>query len=400
VINPPRFACLLVLMFAIAGASAPPEEEPAKSGHQTDAQTDSAADAATASDDATTDGADELEAAMDDAPPRRRRKPNYALGAPEFFRAMRATLSDTPGDIRVDRDVVYRRVAGRELRLDIYRPADPVSAEAASGHDAAGTRQTAATARKTATAARLPVIMYVHGGGWKMGDKRRQVALHYDFVRRGYASVSVNYRLTDEGTFPACVVDCRAALRWIRRHADEYGFDPRRIGLVGSSAGGHIAALMGTASDKLFAAGDFPDESVRVAAVVARFGVFDIRGLGDVGIARVLVDDLMGGPESERPALYQQASPQAYVEAQISRGGGRNPFPPFMLIHGDRDRIVAFEQSRRMHDALTQAGCDSTLIRVRGGVHGLLIGEMNPPPDECRARMFEFLDRHVKGTKG
>ncbi|MEE8170673.1 MAG: alpha/beta hydrolase, partial [Phycisphaerae bacterium] len=226
-------------------------------------------------------------------------------------------------------------------------------------------------------------------------SKRRARALVFEAVQRGYAVCSIGYRLSGEDKFPACVRDCRAALRWVRANAARYAADPERIALMGSSAGGHLAALMAVCDDAAFRTPEFPDVGHTVAAVVARYGVFDLRDAGN-GMSGALVRGLIGAAESERPDAYRRASPLWYVESAAAGGAAPRRYPPFLFIHGERDRVVSIEQSRRMHAALRSAGCVSTLIEVRGGGHGLLLGEMDPSPEAFRDQIFTFLDQHLK----
>ncbi len=344
--------------------------------------------------------------------------------APEIRRYVRSALQAPPPGVRVERDIVYRTANGLDLRLDVYR----------LRVDAAGGR---------------PAVIFIHGGGWRMGDKNQSRVRFVELAERGYVVFSINYRLSGQAVFPACVEDCKAAVRWVRANAGTYNVDGERIGLWGASAGAHLAALMAVSSDAEFRTADRGDQSSRVSCVVAYFGVYDLRDVGD-GVGANLVQQLMGGSESQRRAAYWRASPLAYVEALIGRrippppglgplrraassqpvasapvtttASGEAPatapaasapssapvsdiapflrveraLPAFLFIHGDADRVVHVSQSRRMHRALREAGAESELIVVRGGVHGLLIGRMDPPPSEFRRRTQEFLERHLK----
>lgn len=344
--------------------------------------------------------------------------------APEIRRYVRSALQPPPPDVRVERDIVYRTAAGVDLRLDVYRP------------------------RQDTTGGR-PAVVFIHGGGWRMGDKNQSRVRFVELAERGYVVFSVNYRLSGQAVFPACVEDCKAAVRWVRANAAMYNVDTERIGLWGASAGAHLAVLMAVSSDAEFRTADHADQSSRVACVVAYFGVYDLRDIAE-GVGVGLVQQLMGGPESQRRELYWRGSPLAYIEAVIGRripppamrgllrstpasqpaasapatAPARDEstatapaasapssapvseiasflrversFPAFLFIHGDADRIVHVSQSRRMHRALKEAGAESELIVVRGGVHGLLIGRTDPAPSEFRRRTLEFLDRHLK----
>ncbi len=148
-------------------------------------------------------------------------------------------------NVKITRDVEYGKAEGRSLKLDIYQPEKPASDK-------------------------LPVIVWIHGGGWRGGNKSSGSRL-VGLVNTGeYVGVSVGYRLSGEATWPAQIHDCKAAIRWVRAHAKEYGIEPNRIGLWGSSAGGHLVSLLGTSSDikKLEGDNGTPGISTRVTCVV------------------------------------------------------------------------------------------------------------------------------------
>jgi len=303
----------------------------------------------------------------------------------EAMRRVEALLGPIPADIRFDADVVYRQVSGKKLRLDVYQ-------------------------NRSASIANRPAIIYVHGGAWKFGSKAMSRAMLLDLAHRGYVVFSIEYRLLPDGQFPRCIEDCKAAVRWVKAHAREYNIASDRIGVIGASAGAHLAALMAVSSDSDFRTGDDLDQSATVAAVVAYFGAFDLRGYGEAGGG--LIRELVGESETDKPDLYVRVSPFTYVEsAAKARGDKRRasdagdgnqaaaahpaPFPPFLLIHGDADELVDISQSRKMCKALHEAGCQAELIEVHGGTHGLMVGQMDPAPNEFRRKMYKFLRRYL-----
>jgi len=274
----------------------------------------------------------------------------------------RPTDSQVPESVRAHRDIEYARVDGKPLRLDVYVP------EAADGP--------------------LPVIVWIHGGGWQAGSKERCPAL--PLSARGYAVVSINYRLTGEAPFPAQIHDCKAAIRWVRAHAKEYGFDPDRVGAWGSSAGGHLVALLGTSGGVRELEGDVGgnlDRSSRVQAVCdccgpASFREEDFPGLSDkaAGDGPQAVQKLLGGPLRENRAKARMASPVEHVTKDD---------PPFLIVHGDKDPLVPLRQSTILAAALKKAGVEVTLHVVPGGGHGVL-------GPETLKMAAEFFDRHLK----
>lgn len=217
-------------------------------------------------------------------------------------------------------------------------------------------------------AGKLPLVILIHGGGWEAGDKRDFGGPCRDFVRRGYAAASLNYRLSQQAIFPAPVVDCKAAVRWLRAHAPQYGLDPDRFVVGGHSAGGHLAAFLGvTNGDKQFDQGDNLNVRSDVQAVLWFAGVADfvsrVRTPGyeseaapDSGQSR-----LIGGAVLQNTDKAMRASPITYVSRRSA---------PFLFFHGDRDRAVPVAQAREMHAALRKAGVPAELHILPRADHG------------------------------
>lgn len=268
---------------------------------------------------------------------------------------------------QVLRDLEYARVDGKPLRLDLYLP-------------------------PREEGKRLPVVVWIHGGGWLGGDKSGTPAP--EVLGDRYAVASIGYRLSLEATFPAQIHDCKAAVRWLRAHADRYGLDPDRIGVWGSSAGGHLAALLGTSggvAELEGAVGGHLDQESRVQAACVFFGPTDLLAALEPGAwpsqasPASPVALLLGGPVAERADLARLASPVAHASPDD---------PPFLLVHGDRDATVPLDQSVRLHPALTAAGVPSTLYVVRGAGHGIAAVRRDPAVDEL---VRQFFDRHLGG---
>ncbi len=217
-----------------------------------------------------------------------------------------------------------------------------------------------------------PVIVYVHGGGWEGGSKDNPMAR--GMTARGYAVASVEYRFSQEAVFPAQLHDCKAAVRWLRAHAKEYNLDGGRIGTWGDSAGGHLVALLGTSGGVKELEGDVGgnlDQSSRVQAVADWFGPTDFAATSDwlrtdpppqlnkdqqyaVGV----MSKLLGGPLRDERKQAAVASPITYVSKDA---------PPFLILHGDKDPLVAVSQSTTFAEALKKAGVDVTLKIYPGG---------------------------------
>ncbi|GAB4456355.1 MAG: hypothetical protein OHK0029_14100 [Armatimonadaceae bacterium] len=245
----------------------------------------------------------------------------------------------------------------------------------------------------------LPVVLYLHGGGWRTGSKDNPAGLF--LVEEGYALVSANYRLSGIAPFPAQIHDCKAAVRWIRANADRYGWDPARVGVFGVSAGGHLAALLGTTTGRndtgFDQAHNNQEFSSEVQAVVNICGPTDFLADGDsaplrrrtspteVAEADATLAALFGGPLHEKEYLARTASPVTWVHPHV---------PPFLLVHGEQDEIVPLAQSLLLHDALIRAGAHSTLVQIPEAGHGFTPEQREIVTGQVRA----FLQTRLKGN--
>src|SRR5881396_2302714 len=219
-------------------------------------------------------------------------------------------------DAAIQRDLVYKRINGRALTLNLYCPQKASSP--------------------------LPVILWIHGGGWSKGRKE-QHSPAISFLNDGYAVASIEYRLSGEAPFPAQIEDCKAAVRWLRANAAKYNLDADRIGVWGMSAGGHLAALLGTSGGvpELEGSGDNMQYSSRVQAVCDVAGPADLPALTNLGPKRMFaIEGLLGGPLEKDKAKAIAASPIHYVSKDD---------PPFLIVHGEADRVVPVEQSQRFY---------------------------------------------------
>jgi acetyl esterase/lipase len=233
----------------------------------------------------------------------------------------------------------------------------------------------------------LPVLVWVHGGGWRAGSKENCPAI--PFAARGYAVASINYRLSQHALFPAQIEDCKAAIRWLRAHAKRYNLDSKHFGAWGSSAGGHLVALLGTSGGvkELEGKGGNLDQSSRVQAVVDWFGPTDFTRMGGAHNRPKSPESLLlGGPVQENKAKAAKANPITYVGKDSA---------PFLIMHGDRDTVVPLNQSELLAEALKKAGVEVTLRVIKGASHGGP-GFFSP---ENRRLIEEFLDRHLKSSK-
>jgi acetyl esterase/lipase len=239
-----------------------------------------------------------------------------------------------------------------------------------------------------ANARKPPLIVMIHGGAFKSGSKDGQNPV--PFLEQGYAVAALNYRLSGHAVFPAQIEDCKAAVRWLRAHAGEYGYDPNRFGAVGSSAGGHLVAMLGTTgSTAKFDVGEHLGVSSRMQAVVDNFGPTDFLQMDAHRVPNGQVHNTPDSPESEliggnlqdNPEKVRNANPVTYVTKDC---------PPFLVIHGDSDPLVPHHQSELLAAALRAAGASVDFYTVKGGGHG---GFADPNVESLTR---EFLAYHLK----
>jgi acetyl esterase/lipase len=217
-----------------------------------------------------------------------------------------------------------------------------------------------------------PLVAIIHGGGWRQGSKENTRALA-ELLEAGFAVASLNYRLSQHALFPAQLEDCKAAVRWLRAHADAHGLDPARIGVWGGSAGGHLAALLGvTGGTRKFDVGENLAVSSRVQAVCDWYGPTDFLQMEAQAahLAKAMKHNpatspeslLVGGAIQEHPDRVRRANPITYVTRDAA---------PFLIYHGDADTSVPVGQSQLLADALLRVGAEVTFEIIPGDAHGL-----------------------------
>ncbi len=243
--------------------------------------------------------------------------------------------------------------------------------------------------RTGAETAGAPLIVWIHGGGWEQGSYHQNPARA--MTGRGYAVASIGYRLSSQAKYPAQIEDCKAAIRWLRAHAAVYGIDPARVGVWGASAGGHLAALLGTtAKERRFDVGENLDQSSAVRCVIDSFGPADFFHWGDPPLPasydtpNTALARLLGGRLADHEELARLASPVTFVDKDSA---------PFLIMHGEKDPVVPAQQSVVLDAALREAGVDSTLVIVPGGGHGG--GMFNDV--RYLHQMIAFMDAHLLG---
>lgn len=261
-------------------------------------------------------------------------------------------------DVRVEHDIAYLGER-RQEKLDLYLPA------------------------KMAKGQRFPGIVIIHGGGFTGGTKggAREQNIGTNLARNGYVCISVDYLLAakDRPAWPQNLHDCKTAVRWLRANADKFHVDPNHIGVIGGSAGGHLALMVGLTDPD---SGLDPKEphgkfSCRVQAVV------DLYGPGDL-VSRGKDHVMFAGTFADKPDQYRQASPVTHA----SKGD-----PPVLILHGTGDKTVPIEQSKLMAEALKKAGVEHELILVEGAPHSF---HLEPKEKDLRPTVIGFFDKHLK----
>ncbi len=228
----------------------------------------------------------------------------------------------------------------------------------------------------------LPALIYIHGGTWSRNDKSQGRALIRGFAQGGYFAASIDYRTSDEAIYPAAIHDAKAAVRFIRKNAEELGVNPDRIGVIGHSTGAMMASLLGTSAGVSSMDGDVGETGVstEVQAVVAMSGLISFRNYRvddpDHEIARWL-----GGPIRTNKIIAKACNPAEYIDTQD---------PPFLLIHGSEDRMTPYGDSKRLEVQLVQGGGQATLLRLGGVGHEL-------PSKEVLPNIAQFLDGTLGG---
>ncbi|MBS4172908.1 alpha/beta hydrolase [Bacillus sp. FJAT-49736] len=253
-------------------------------------------------------------------------------------------------------DIVYGKTKERELKLDMIKP---ISDQ------------------------RFPVIIYVHGGGWMAGDKRNVGGKwNASFAQYGFVCVNINFRLSGEAIFPAPLLDVKAAIRWVKEHADQYNMDENKIGIWGHSSGGHLSTLAALSADHAeFLMGD-EKVSDKVNAVASLAGPVDLLSMGTWhDNPNSLESKFLGGSVQEQKDLAQKANPINYIRENV---------PPFLIVHGDNDKICPVQQSRMLHNELH----NSSYLEIKGADHDFIAGTLNM--DEILKLVLSFFNKTLK----
>lgn len=263
-------------------------------------------------------------------------------------------------------DLTYATIDGVELQLDISLP---------EGID------------------NPPLVVYIHGGGWRSGSRKKPIWFREPLIEAGYAVASIDYRLSMQATFPAQIHDCKGAIRWLRANAKQYGYDTSKIAVVGTSAGGHLALLMGTTcGDKQLegTVGGNLDQSSNVSAEVDFYGPSDFLLRSKDQPEQTDREDgkvymLLGGAVKKNVELAKLASPAWQVTSDD---------PPILAFQGTNDPKVLPNQCTRLEEACKKTGVPIEVVIVEGGGHGDGKTKKFSTPQNMK-RILDFLEKHI-----
>ncbi len=272
--------------------------------------------------------------------------------------------------MKVENDVIFAKVGGEELKVDMARP------------EGQGP---------------YPAVIFIHGGGWGQKGRKDYSSEIIRVADLGYVAATIDYRLSvadQKGKvkhkFPDQVQDVKCAVKWIRTNAMKYRIDPKRIGVVGSSAGGHLALMLATTGNQTELEGDggnagFPST---VQVVVHWAGPVDLAKMypKTLEVVRPFMERFLGGTPSQVPDIYRAASPISYVNKDI---------PPVLSIHGDLDPAVPLEQSQMLQDKIKKCGGTNELLILKGQGHSY----DEKSAQQARDAQDEFLKKHLKTEK-
>lgn len=264
-----------------------------------------------------------------------------------------------PENVEFRQGIPYGNGGGRPLLLDLYKP-----------------RQQPGTA---------PGLIFIHGGGWKTGSREDYRAYTIWFAQHGYVTATISYRLSKEAHFPAAIEDAKCAVRWMRANAGNLGVDPEKIVVIGGSAGGHLAMMVGyTANDRVLeGTGGHEEVSSAVAAVVELYGPYDLE-TAEGKSAKPVKDFLGQNAYDDAPELWKQASPATYLNAGD---------PPTLILHGTIDEIVPISQAEILSRRLEELNIPHRYLPLEGWPHTM--DAALPVNVYCRHQILNFLHEQV-----
>lgn len=234
---------------------------------------------------------------------------------------------EIPAGIEEIKNVEYKSINGKSLQMDFYRPRNRVG--------------------------ELPLLLFIHGGGWKGGERSDYLIYLVDFAQKGYITATVSYRLLNDSIYPACVEDISDAVEWLFQNSENYGYDPDRIALIGGSAGAHLAMLAGYGWRSSCRQNDTLTTFRRVKAVADIYGPVDLTT--EYAQNQRLVTNFIGHSYHEKPELYAEASPIHYLDDKC---------PPTLILHGTSDNLVPISQSDTLKARLDALGVPCEYCKI------------------------------------
>lgn len=270
-------------------------------------------------------------------------------------------LPPMPDNVVHEREIEYSNVGAR-VAMDIVRPKGLQPSD------------------------RLPTVLFVHGGGFRAGNRESYLVQAARLAQRGYVTATASYRLAPRHQFPAAVEDVKAAVRFLRANAQKYNIDPGRIGAMGGSAGGHLVLMLALTGDvaELEGTGPNRDQSSKVQCVVNYYGPSDFTQSYQKSVdAAIVLPMFLGGDLDHNRRIHQKASPLNWVTPQAA---------PVLSIHGNQDPYVAWEQSLWITTRLVDAGVPAELEIIAGAGHGF----RGADGERAERRAFEFFDKYLK----
>jgi len=266
---------------------------------------------------------------------------------------------EIPSEIEEIKNIEYKNVNGKSLQLDIYRLKERDSA--------------------------VPLLVFIHGGGWKSGQRSDYLVYLIPFAQKGYMTATVSYRLLKDGPYPACAEDITDAIDWLYNHGEEYGYDPERIAVIGGSAGAHLAMLAAYGWNKQSSNTDGllnPDNNLKIKAVVDIYGPVDLTT--EYARNHTLVTSFLAKSYDEFPEIYLEASPVKYLDKND---------PPTLILQGTSDDLVPSGQSVLLKERLDSLGVPAELYCLPLWPHTMdIVQRVN---DFSRQKMDNFFRRYL-----
>ena len=270
------------------------------------------------------------------------------------------TNIQVPDHVLQTKDVIFKEVNGIKLGLDVYQAKDDPALR--------------------------PLILIIHGGYWKSGDKGVHAQQGIEFVNLGYTAVSVNYRLSANHKFPAAIEDIFDAVKYLTKHAAEYNLDPERIVTYGGSAGGHLSAFIGLSANT---PGKSYNQDINSAAIKGVIGLYGIQDLTlPIQREHPFTQQFIGNTYEDASETYREASPVYHVDEND---------PPVLLVHGSLDGSVSVQNSDALSEKLTEAGVPCTYDRIEGWSHGLDF--FSPIGERTLWHIYQFLKTNMPSDK-